>query len=98
MKEDLINAAILIAGGTLAGLLGYGLYGHFRDRGWSTWKAGAATGAIGGAAGATVAIAGKHMGLLSGIGQLPRAYPSPMRLVPKRVASAALRGVCPACR
>lgn len=97
-KEDLTTAAILVAGGAIGGLLGLGVYGHLRNKGWSTWKAGAASGALGGALGATVGILGKRVGFLSGIGQLPRAYPTPWRLVPKHVAGVAMKGVCGACR
>jgi len=42
---------IAIGGATLAGMLGYGVYGTLRNKGVSPVKAGAATGAIQGAAG-----------------------------------------------
>ena len=95
--ETITSAAVILAGSTLAGVLGYGTYGYLRDKGWSTWKAGAVTGLIGGGLGVAVALLGPKIGL-SGIGKLPRAYPTPLRLVPKQVVGAAMRGICVGCQ
>ena len=46
-KTWLANASI-IGGSAVGGLLGYGLFGHLRDKGWGPWKAGLATGIFGG--------------------------------------------------
>lgn len=46
-KTLLANAAI-VGGSAVGGLLGYGLFGALRDRGWGPWKAGLATGVLGG--------------------------------------------------
>lgn len=51
-------AAVLLIGGALSGLLSFGVYGKLRDRGWGAWKAGAVTGAIGGAMGALALLVG----------------------------------------
>jgi len=97
MGEKLMSVGIILAGGTLAGVLGYGVYGALRDRGWSTWKAGAVTGLIGGGLGAGAMLLGNKVGVFSGIGKLPRAYPTPLKLVPKQVVKSTLRGVCAGC-
>ena len=98
LKDTLITAGITVAGATLAGVLTYGLYGHLRDKGWSTWKSGAVTGLTGGCLAVGVGLIGAKVGVFSGIGQLPRAYPTPLRLVPKQVAQATLRGICAGCK
>jgi hypothetical protein len=54
----LLTSLALIAGGAVSGLLGYGTYGYYRDKGMSSWKAGALTGAVGGALTAAVLAAG----------------------------------------
>lgn len=95
--ETITSAAIILAGSTLAGVVGFGLNGYLRNRGWSTWKAGAATGLVGGGLGVAVALLGPKIGL-AGIGKLPRAYPTPLRLVPKQVVGTAMRGICAGCR
>ena len=49
---SIIGMLVVVAGGALAGMLGYGTYGYLKDtKRWSSWKAGAATGAIGGVMG-----------------------------------------------
>jgi hypothetical protein len=55
--EKLKTVAMLLAAGVVSGLMGYGLYGYYRDKGMSTWSAGALTGAIGGAVGAVALMA-----------------------------------------
>lgn len=52
--------ALLLGGSTIGGLLGYGLYGHLRDRGWGPWKSGAAVGFFGGL-GALIMLTGVGM-------------------------------------
>jgi len=37
-----------VGGSAVGGLLGYGIFGSLRDKGWGPWKAGAATGLLGG--------------------------------------------------
>jgi hypothetical protein len=54
--DKLKMAAMMLATGVVSGLMGYGLYGHYRDKGMSTWSAGALTGAIGGAVGAVALV------------------------------------------
>lgn len=51
-KITLMGAGIILLGSALAGTLGYGTYGYLKEtKGMSSWKAGAATGTIGGAIG-----------------------------------------------
>lgn len=46
---SMIGSIVVVAGSTLAGLFGYGLYGYLREqKKFSTWGAGAATGALSG--------------------------------------------------
>jgi len=47
-KSLLLAGILLIAGGTIGGFLGYGIYGTLHDRGWPSWKAGMASGFLGG--------------------------------------------------
>jgi hypothetical protein len=42
------GAATILLGSIAGGMLNYGTYGYLRDKGWSTWKSGAAVGAISG--------------------------------------------------
>lgn len=56
-KGLLLAGALLIGGSVLGGLLGYGIYGALRDKGWSSWKAGATVGLIGGVTTASVLVA-----------------------------------------
>jgi hypothetical protein len=42
------GAATVFLGSVAGGMLNYGTYGYLRDKGWSTWKSGAAVGAISG--------------------------------------------------
>lgn len=56
-KGLLLAGALLVGGSALGGLLGYGIYGSLRDRGWGPWKAGAMTGLLGGATTAAVLVA-----------------------------------------
>lgn len=99
MKDTLVNSAIILGAAALTGVLGFGVYGYLRDtKGYSTWKAGAVTGLIGGGIGIGTALLGKKVGAFSGLGLLPRAYPTPLAMVPRHVASATLKGICPSCR
>lgn len=50
-SKKAIATAALVGGSVVGGLLGYGLYGHLRDKGWNTWKAGAMVGLTGGLGG-----------------------------------------------
>ena len=70
-KKVFANAAIL-GGSIIGGLLGYGLFGHLRDKGWGPWKAGATVGLLGGV-GALIMMHG--VGAITGkqfLGRLPR--------------------------
>ena len=53
-----LAALSIIGGSAVAGLLGYGLYGYYRDKGVSSWKAGALTGAVGGVMSSIVVLSG----------------------------------------
>jgi hypothetical protein len=44
----LAGAATIMLGSVAGGMLNYGTYGYLRDKGWGTWKSGAAVGAISG--------------------------------------------------
>lgn len=48
----IVGAAVVIGASALSGMLSFGTYGYFKDKGMSPWKAGAATGAISGLIGA----------------------------------------------
>ena len=67
-----IAAAILIGTGAVGGLAYLGTYGHLKDKGWGSWKAGAASGAIGGALSAVLLIAGS---VATGQEMLPMSAP-----------------------
>jgi len=71
-KGLLLAGALLVGGSVLGGLLGYGVYGALRDKGWGPWKAGAMTGLIGGvtAAGALIAAS-----LVTGQPLIPQVKP-----------------------
>jgi hypothetical protein len=55
--DKLKMGAMMLTTGVVSGLMGYGLYGYYRDKGMSTWSAGALTGVIGGAVGAMALMA-----------------------------------------
>lgn len=101
MGERLLTGLWVLASSTIAGLLGYGTYGYFHDKKkMSSWKAGAATGAITGTAAMVLVLAGQYPGvggLLGAIGTprgLPRGYRRPGM---GAVVLQQLRG-CPSCR
>ena len=48
VKGTALAGLLLVGGSTVGGLLGYGIFGSLRDKGWGPWKAGAATGLLGG--------------------------------------------------
>lgn len=68
----IIGALLVIGASSLSGLLSLGTYGHFKDKKrWSSWKAGAASGAITGSLAAVAVLLGYGAGAaLSGVGQL----------------------------
>ena len=53
-RRTALAGLALVGGSAVGGLLGYGIFGALRDRGWGPWKAGAATGFLGGLATAGV--------------------------------------------
>ena len=67
----------VVAGSALSSMVTLGTYGALRDKGWSSWKAGAGTGAIGGVVGGLVVWVGASMapGLLDRMNLLnPEGY------------------------
>ena len=75
MGKALLGALMIVGASTLGGLLGYGTYGYLKDKKrWSSWKAGAATGAIGGVAAAVLTLVGVGASEQT-VGQLPSAGP-----------------------
>jgi hypothetical protein len=109
-EEDKMNKALIIlgtvVGGALAGTLSYGTYGYLREKKkYSSWKAGAATGAIGGGLSVlALLVAGKlgtnSMGNLlinqPGLGRLPNIRLSDLPANIGYVAAEKLG--CPTCR
>ena len=61
-RDIAVMSIASMGAGVIGGLVGYGTYGHFRDAGWSTWKAGAMTGLINGGVGAILAVIGITVG------------------------------------
>jgi len=63
MKTNIAGALVIMATATLSGLMSYGTYGYLKDKKkWSSWKAGAATGLIGGAlASIAMLVSGKKL-------------------------------------
>lgn len=53
-KRTALSGLALVGGSAVGGLLGYGIFGALRDKGWGPWKAGALTGLLGGLATAGV--------------------------------------------
>lgn len=47
-RFSVVAAATVMLGSVAGGMLNYGTYGYLRDKGWGTWKSGAAVGAISG--------------------------------------------------
>jgi hypothetical protein len=85
------QAATVVAASTISGMLGYGTYGYYRDKGMSTWKAGALTGLVAGAIGAVVMLA-LPAGVIPGY-QLQATQPQigALRLMPTGGAPRRLR-------
>ena len=51
-KQIAIGTGVIAVAGAISGLLSFGVYGWLREsKKWSTWKAGAVTGVLGGLAG-----------------------------------------------